>query len=37
MFEYLGSVGAELHGEMVKMYWVPNVEIPISIVPVVCH
>jgi hypothetical protein len=22
MFEYLGSVGAELHGEMVKMYWV---------------
>ena len=22
MFEYLGSVGAELHGEMVSMYWV---------------
>ena len=22
MFEYLGSAGAELHGEMVKMYWV---------------
>jgi len=22
MFEYLGSVGAELHGEMVKMFWV---------------
>ena len=22
MFEYLGSAGAELHGDMVKMYWV---------------
>ncbi len=22
MFEFLGSAGAELHGEMVKMYWV---------------
>lgn len=22
MFEYLGAVGAELHGEMIKMYWV---------------
>ena len=22
MFEYLGSVGAELNGEMVKMYWI---------------
>lgn len=22
MFEYLGSVGAQLHGEMVRMYWV---------------
>ena len=22
MFEYLGTAGAELHGEMVKMYWV---------------
>ena len=22
MFEYLGTVGAELHGEMLKMYWV---------------